>query len=123
MEEHLINCILSCLNEETEVLRHRIADEEKPESEIPRRTVKGFSRYFSVYISTLYNKQVDISTYLLYNRDVETSTFKGLASKLSPYGYEPKRLIDSIWTGTAAMVKNDGAITNEKINYLNLLKI
>ena len=28
-EEHIINNILSCLNEETEVLRHRIADEEK----------------------------------------------------------------------------------------------
>lgn len=28
-EEHIINRILSCLNEETEVLRHRIADEEK----------------------------------------------------------------------------------------------
>lgn len=27
-EEHIINRILSCLNEETEVLRHRIADEE-----------------------------------------------------------------------------------------------
>lgn len=28
-EEHIINRILSCLNEETEVLQHRIADEEK----------------------------------------------------------------------------------------------
>lgn len=28
-EEHIINRILSCLNEETEVLRHRITDEEK----------------------------------------------------------------------------------------------
>lgn len=28
-EEHIINRILSCLSEETEVLQHRIADEEK----------------------------------------------------------------------------------------------
>lgn len=41
--------------------------------------------------------------------------FKGLAAKLAPYGYEPKLLVDSIWAGTAAMVKNDGVITNEKI--------
>ena len=27
-EEHIINRILSCLNEETEVLQHQIADEE-----------------------------------------------------------------------------------------------
>lgn len=41
--------------------------------------------------------------------------FNGLASKLAPYGYEPKRLIDSILAGTAAMVKNDGILTNEKV--------
>ena len=31
--------------------------------------------------------------------------FRLLAAKLSPYGYEPKQLVDAIWTGTAAMVK------------------
>lgn len=40
--------------------------------------------------------------------------FKRLAAKLVPYGYEPKKLIDGIWTGTAAMVKNDGSHTNEE---------
>lgn len=39
--------------------------------------------------------------------------FKLLAAKLAPYGYEPKTLIDTIWAGTAAMVKNTGAQTNE----------
>ena len=39
--------------------------------------------------------------------------FGGLAKKLTPYGYEPQKLIDSIWAGTAAMVKNDGSRTNE----------
>ena len=37
-----------------------------------------------------------------------------LAKKLAPYGYEPSQLIKAIWAGTAAMVKNDGAGTNEE---------
>ncbi len=40
--------------------------------------------------------------------------FQKLAEKLSHHGYEPKKLVDAIWTGTAAMVKNDGSCTNEE---------
>ena len=40
--------------------------------------------------------------------------FKLLAAKLSPHGYEPKQLVDAIWAGTAAMVKNDGTQSNEE---------
>lgn len=40
--------------------------------------------------------------------------FKLLAKKLAPYGYEPQKLIDGIWAGTAAMVKNNGSQTNEE---------
>ena len=39
--------------------------------------------------------------------------FKGLATHLAPHGYEPQSLIDAIWKGTAAMIKNDGTQTNE----------
>lgn len=39
--------------------------------------------------------------------------FKLLAARLVPLGYEPKKLVDSIWAGTAAMVKNDGSCLNE----------
>ena len=39
--------------------------------------------------------------------------FGGLCQKLAPLGYEPRQLIDGIWAGTAAMVRNDGACTNE----------
>lgn len=39
--------------------------------------------------------------------------FGRLAAKLAPEGYDPEKLIQSIWTGTAAMVKNDGSKTNE----------
>ncbi len=40
--------------------------------------------------------------------------FKGIAAKLAPHGYEPKALIDAIWSGTIEMIKNDGQITNEE---------
>ena len=40
--------------------------------------------------------------------------FGGLARRLAPYGYEPQKLVDSIWRGTAAMVKNNGETTNEE---------
>lgn len=40
--------------------------------------------------------------------------FGGLATKLVPYGYEPNQLINAIWTGTKAMVANDGTMTNEE---------
>lgn len=36
-----------------------------------------------------------------------------LTRKLAPRGYDPKALIDAIWAGTAAMVRNDGTRTNE----------
>lgn len=39
--------------------------------------------------------------------------FKLLAAKMAPHGYEPGQLVDAIWTGTAAMVKNDGSRSNE----------
>ena len=41
--------------------------------------------------------------------------FGGLARRLAPHGYEPQKLIDSIWSGTAAMIKNNGDATNEEL--------
>ena len=38
-----------------------------------------------------------------------------LAQKFAPYGYEPKKLVDAIWAGTSAMVKNDGKRNNEEV--------
>ena len=40
--------------------------------------------------------------------------FKRLVAKAAPRGYEPEKLIKSVWAGTAAMVKNNGGITNEE---------
>lgn len=41
--------------------------------------------------------------------------FGGLARRLAPIGYEPELLIKAIWGGSAAMVKNDGKMTNEDV--------
>ena len=39
--------------------------------------------------------------------------FKILAAKLAPHGYDLGQLVDAMWAGTAAMVKNDGSQSNE----------
>ena len=49
--------------------------------------------------------------------------FGNLAKKLAPYGYDPQKLVDSIWTGTAAMVKNDGSRTNEEAFWTKFCEI
>lgn len=48
------------------------------------------------------------------NDEFTKGYFKMLVKKLAPYGYEPQKLIDGIWSGTAAMVKNDGTKSNEQ---------
>ena len=47
------------------------------------------------------------------NEEFTKAYFKLLAKKLVPYGYEAGLLVDAIWSGTAAMVKNDGSQSNE----------
>lgn len=41
--------------------------------------------------------------------------FSLLAKKLSVAGYDPLQLINSVWTGTSAMIQNDGNKTNEAV--------
>lgn len=41
--------------------------------------------------------------------------FKTISARLAPLGYEPERLIKAIWQGTGAMIKNDGAKSNEQV--------
>ena len=55
-------------------------------------------------------------TLLPMDQDVFVQTYFGLLAKnLSNYGYEPKKLIESIWLGTKSMIMNDGKQTNEKV--------
>ena len=50
---------------------------------------------------------MDLDVYLGYY-------FKLLIQKLAPYGYDPKKITDSIEYAVAAMVENDGSRTNEE---------
>lgn len=50
--------------------------------------------------------------------DIEIFTaayFKGLVTKLAPYGYEPQSLIQAVWGGTKAMALNNGTATNKDV--------
>ena len=38
-----------------------------------------------------------------------------LVQKMAPHGYEARHLINAVWTGTAAMVGNDGRRSNEEV--------
>ncbi len=54
-------------------------------------------------------------TLLPMDQDDFTEGYFGLlVKKAEPYGYEPDRLIKSIWKGIAAMVQNDGTRSNEE---------
>lgn len=42
------------------------------------------------------------------------SYFKGISKKAVAHDIDPERLINAIWAGTEAMVRNDGTMTNEE---------
>ena len=55
-------------------------------------------------------------TLLPMDQDIFIKAYFGcLAAKLAPHGYDSEKLIDAIWGGTAAMVKNDGSLRNEQV--------
>lgn len=55
-------------------------------------------------------------TLLPMDQEVFVKDYLGRMAKiLSPYGYEPEKLVKAIWAGTGAMVKNDGSAINEEI--------
>lgn len=55
-------------------------------------------------------------TLLPMDQEVFVKSYLGLlAKKMAPLGYDPEKLIKTIWAGTQAMVKNDGSRTNEAV--------
>lgn len=53
-------------------------------------------------------------TLLPMDQDIFVKTYmKGLATTAAPLGYEPQSFIKGVMTGTVAMVKNDGSMSNE----------
>ena len=63
-------------------------------------------------------------TLLPMNQDEFTKGyFKLLAKKLLSYGYDPEKLVESIWSGTSAMVKNNGKQSNEEAFWVRFREI
>lgn len=53
-------------------------------------------------------------TLLPMDQDVFIKKYFGLlAQKLTPFGYDPEKLIQAVWAGTKAMVMNEGKVTNK----------
>ena len=63
-------------------------------------------------------------TLLPMNLEIFTRAYlSALAANLARRGYEPKRLSEAILVGTAAMVKNDGRVTNEQLFWNKMTEI
>lgn len=63
-------------------------------------------------------------TLLPMNQDEFTKGyFKLLVNKLSPYGYDPEKLVESIWSGISAMVNNNGKQSNEEVFWMRFREI
>lgn len=55
-------------------------------------------------------------TLLPMDQEIFVKTYFGLlANKMQPFGYQPNSLIDTVWKGTDAMVKNNGLKSNEEV--------
>lgn len=54
-------------------------------------------------------------TLLPMDQDIFVEAYmRSLSVHMAPYGYDPKLLVKSIWSGTAAMIKNDGSTSNDE---------
>ena len=55
-------------------------------------------------------------TLLPMEQEVDVKDYLGrLAKKMAPHGYDPQLLVQAVWKGTGAMVKNDGRQSNEAV--------
>lgn len=55
-------------------------------------------------------------TLLPMDQEAFINTYLGLlANFMAPYDYEPRKLVKTIWTGTGAMIANNGEKTNEEV--------
>lgn len=57
------------------------------------------------------------------NDEFTKAYFGSLAKRMSNIGYEPQKLIESIWYCVKAMVTNDGSRTNEEAFWNNFCKL
>jgi len=63
-------------------------------------------------------------TLLPMDQDVFVQTYFGLLAKnLSQKGFDPQKLIQSVWAGTRAMIQNNGDFSNEDVFWMEMIKI
>lgn len=63
-------------------------------------------------------------TLLPMDQEVFVKTYFGLlAKRMTQFGYEPEKLIKTIWQGTKAMMKNDGSRLNEEVFWNVLVSV
>ncbi len=63
-------------------------------------------------------------TLLPMDQEVFVKTYFGLlAKRMAQFGYEPEKLIKTIWQGTKAMMKNDGSRLNEEVFWNVLVSV
>ena len=54
-------------------------------------------------------------TLLPMDQDIFLKAYMGgLAKKMASQGYEPQKMIQTIWKGTEVMIRNNGSVTNEE---------
>lgn len=55
-------------------------------------------------------------TLLPMDQDAFVKYYMGLlAQKMAPHGYEPEKLVEAVWKGVGAMVRNSGQQKNETV--------
>lgn len=54
--------------------------------------------------------------------DFMKAYFGSICARMAPFGYDPEELVKAIWSGTKAMVANDGTATNETVFWKVFLK-
>jgi len=55
-------------------------------------------------------------TLLPMNQELFVQAYvKGLAAKMAPLGFDPQKVVDGLWAGTGAMMKNDGSLRNDAL--------
>ena len=63
-------------------------------------------------------------TLLPMDQDLFLETYFGLLIKnLSSHGFDPQKLLETVYSGTGAMLKNDGKNTNETVFWNHMAKI
>ena len=90
---------------------------------VERRNMIGICRRKAFFMIDTVLFDLD-GTLLPMDQEKFVHTYMGLLTKkMVPYGYEPQHLMSAVWSGTDAMVKNDGTQTNEEVFWTEFCRV